>query len=60
MVKDGGYDAMKKREIASTVRTARYDRYVFYGAIVGGLYALFEIWKDILDLWFNYSFVWTN
>ena len=56
LINDGGYVYMKNLEKANTERTARYDKYVFVGAVLGGIYAFFEIVKDILILFFGYNF----
>lgn len=47
---------MKKMEKSSTERTALYDKIVVVGALIGGIYAISEIWINILELWFSYDF----
>lgn len=56
LIKNGGYAEMKKMEKSSIERTALYDKIVVVGALIGGIYAIFEIWINILVLWFSYDF----
>jgi hypothetical protein len=58
LIKDGGYVEKVNSETYQNRRNNFYETVIRIGAIVGGIYALFEIWKNILDLWFHYDFFW--
>lgn len=56
LIENGGYSKKKKREIAELDRKRLYDKIVLWGAIFAGGFAIFNIIKISLELWFRYDF----